>query len=145
MPGADRTWPTGRRALLAAAVATSAWLALRVVNRATRRVAGRSMRPTLDDGDLVLTLPSWARDLRTGRVVVVRDPRRPERATVKRIAATEGGWASLPDGPGRVPPDRVAVRGDDPSASTDSRSYGPVPVDLVERHVVARLWPPRPL
>lgn len=131
--------------LLAAAAAAAGWLTLRVLNRATRRVAGHSMRPTLQDGDLVLTVPAWVRDLRTGRVVVVRDPRRPERSTVKRVAATEGGWASLPDGPGRVPRDRIAVRGDDPSASTDSRSYGPVPVDLVERHVIARLWPPRPL
>lgn len=121
------------------------WLTLRALNRATRRVVGHSMRPTLDDGDLVLTLPSWLRDLRTGRVVVVRDPRHPERSTVKRITATEGEWAGLPDGPGRVPGARIAVRGDDLSASTDSRSYGPVPVDLVERHVVARLWPPRPL
>lgn len=145
MPGVHRTWPTGRRALLAAVVAAVGWLTLRVLSRVTRRVAGHSMRPTLEDGDLVLTLPAWARHVRAGRVVVVRDPRRPERSTVKRVAATTGRWASLPDGPGPVPRDRIAVRGDDPTASTDSRAYGPVPVDLVERHVIARLWPPRPL
>lgn len=151
----DRTWSTGRTGATAVLIRTLSvlalgvltlgglWLALRALNQATRRVAGGSMRPALDDGDLVLTLPAWVREPRVGDVVIVRDPRRPERATVKRIAAVEDDWASLPDGPARVPRDRIAVRGDDPTASTDSRTYGTVPGDLVERHVIARLWPPR--
>lgn len=119
------------------------WALLRTVNAVTRRVTGGSMHPTLRDGDLVLTVPAWFRELRPGQVVILADPRRPERRTIKRITATAGQWASLPQGPGRVPPHRIAVEGDDAAASTDSRTYGTVSDDLVERHVVGRLWPPR--
>lgn len=146
MTGNRRTWPTGRTVAVAALVGLTlgvGWLLVRGLRNAARRVSGGSMHPTLSDGQVVLTLPAWARELLPGRIVIVRDPRRPERQTVKRIDATAGGWATLPDGPGQVPRDHVAVRGDDPAASTDSRTFGPVPVDLVERHVVARLWPPR--
>lgn len=138
-------WSTGRPAVLAGLCLALgvAWMTVRALNRASRRVAGDSMRPTLRDGDLVLTLPAWVREVRVGQVVVVPDPRRPDRRTIKRITATAGRWADLPDGPARVPHDRLAVEGDDATASTDSRTYGTVPADVVERHVVARLWPPR--
>lgn len=143
MTGTPRTWSTGRRPLAAALALGGAWLTLRALNRATRRVSGSSMEPTLSDGDLVLTLPSAIRSPREGDVVTIHDPRDPDRVAVKRIVATEGGWASLPGGPGQIPHDHVAVRGDQPWSSTDSRTYGPVPSDLIDRYVVARLWPPR--
>lgn len=141
MPQASRSWSTVRAvpASVAALLAFGAlWATVRALNRATRRVVGDSMRPTLRDGDLVLTVPVWVRDLSAGQVVVVRDPHDPTRRTIKRIAATAGDVASLPEGPAEVPRGRVAVVGDDPARSTDSRTYGPVPADQVERHVVLR-------
>lgn len=143
MTETPRTWSTGRRALAAALALGGTWLTLRALNRATRRVSGSSMEPTFADGDLVLTLPASIRTPREGDVVTVHDPRDHERVAVKRVATTEDGWASLPDGPGQVPGDHIAVRGDQPWSSTDSRTYGPVPIDRVDRYVVARLWPPR--
>lgn len=74
-------------------------------------VTGDSMRPTLEPGDRVLAVR--VRRARAGDLVVVRDPRRPERLLVKR-AAVAG-------------PDGVEVLGDNPPASTDSRVFGPVP------------------
>lgn len=70
------------------------------------------MRPTLAPGDRVLALRRW-RALRVGDVVLVRDPRDATRWIVKRCAA--------------VGADVVTLAGDNESASTDSRVFGPVP------------------
>lgn len=69
------------------------------------------MRPTLEPGDRVLAV----RDRRTRPhdVVVVRDPRQPARLLVKRV--------------GEVGEAGAVVLGDNRSASTDSRAFGPVP------------------
>lgn len=75
-------------------------------------VTGDSMRPALEPGDRVIAVR--ARRARAGDLVVVRDPRRPERLLVKRVAA--------------VGPHGVEVVGDNPVASTDSRVFGAVPV-----------------
>jgi signal peptidase I len=52
---------------------------------------------------------------------------------VKRVAALPGD--PVPDGvpgcPGRVPPGRMALLGDNAAVSTDSRTVGLVPVDVV--------------
>lgn len=88
-------------------------------------VAGDSMLPSLRDGDLVLVGRS-AR-CRPGDVIAVRDPRLPSRVVVKRAVRRQpGGWEAL---------------GDNPGASTDSRTFGPVPVDLVVGRVLLRYWP----
>lgn len=100
------------------------WLAALAVNRSLRRVTGRSMLPTLAPGDVVLTSPAWLLRPRVGDLVVVADPRRPERETIKRAVA----WTS----------DGLVVHGDNPAASTDSRDYGPVPRRLVRATVLAR-------
>src|SRR5205823_12371876 len=68
-------------------------------------VAGDSMRPTLEPGDRLVV---WAPGpVRAGDLVAVRDPRNPARTVVKRVAAVGG--------------EGVAVVGDNPDASTDSR------------------------
>ncbi len=94
-------------------------LALTVLSLGSlRRVeaVGDSMLPTLAAGDRLLvvrTLGGWL--VRPGTLVAVRDPR-PEardRVLLKRVRAVEGN--------------RLDVRGDNPSASTDSRTFGFVP------------------
>jgi hypothetical protein len=62
-------------------------------------------------------------------VAALRDPRHPADATllVKRVAA--------------VTPGGVEVRGDNPAASTDSRTFGPVPRALLAGPVLYRYWP----
>ena len=84
------------------------------------------MRPTLEPGDRLLLVRR--RSYRPGAVVALSDPR-DGRLLVKRVVEVAA------DG-------RLVVAGDDPAASTDSRSFGPVPVALVRGQAVRRYGPP---
>jgi nickel-type superoxide dismutase maturation protease len=88
-------------------------------------VEGDSMRPTLEPGDRLLAIR--ARRIRAGQLVVVPDPRRPDRLLVKRVAA--------------VGPAAVSVQGDNAGASTDSRQFGPVSRTAVVGRIVYRYAP----
>jgi nickel-type superoxide dismutase maturation protease len=83
------------------------------------------MRPTLAAGDRLLVL-RWVPP-RVGRLVTLADPRQPGRTIVKRVAGVSTAG--------------VEVVGDDPSASTDSRAFGPVPRSSIRGRVVFRYWP----
>ncbi|MGH8904791.1 MAG: nickel-type superoxide dismutase maturation protease, partial [Egibacteraceae bacterium] len=95
------------------------------VDRVT--VTGLSMAPALLPGDRLLVLRT--RRVRVGDTVVVRDPRDPSFEVVKRVTALS------PDG-------AVTVRGDHAAASTDSRTYGPVPPALIVGRAIYRYAPP---
>lgn len=144
-------------------LAVGAWAAAWVVNRSLRRVTGPSMAPTLLPGDLVVVLPRVLRPPRRGDVVLVRDPRAPERVTIKRLVGLPGevvvvrprvveadGRTVLgrprpargdPDHRWRLGRDRYLVLGDNPPRSTDSRQLGPLPGDLL---VAVARWRIRP-
>lgn len=89
------------------------WLLRR---RRRLRVTGESMLPHLRPGQEVLTLPRrWdGRALQPGDVVVLIHPHQPDTPIIKRVAQI------LPDG-------RLVLLGDNPAASTDSRTFGPIP------------------
>lgn len=75
-------------------------------------------------------------DLRDGRVLVNGQP----------VVVPESVGASLPQSPRitypfTVPPDTVWTMGDNRSASSDSRSYGPDEVKKIIGKVVLRFWP----
>ena len=88
-------------------------------------IAGDSMRPALEAGD-------WAMATARGRVspgdvVVAERPDRSGLEIVKRVAARESdGWILL---------------GDNPEASTDSRSFGPITGREVTGRVRVVYWP----
>jgi hypothetical protein len=90
-------------------------------------VRGRSMEPTLRDGDQLLV--RWGGRPRPGRLVVVRWPGRP--LSVKRAAllADDGWW----------------VERDNSTEGVDSWQAGPVAPPDVVAVVLLRVWPPRRL
>ncbi len=105
--------------LLVAVPVLAALRALDVVE-----VRGRSMAPTLLPGDRLLVMRARPRP---GDVVVAADPRDGRRELVKRVAA--------------VGPHGVTLRGDNPVASTDARTFGDVGTDQVWWRALVRIWP----
>lgn len=90
-------------------------------------VTGPSMAPAIKHGDQLLVRRTRAgRAPRPGTVVVVRLPDGTE--AVKRVVRIGG------DG-------EVWVEGDNPFASTDSRTLGTLPAHAVLGQVMLRLWP----
>ncbi|MEX2532749.1 MAG: S26 family signal peptidase [Nitriliruptoraceae bacterium] len=89
------------------------------------RVAGDSMLPTFGDGALLLTVTARDRAIRERTIVTVDDPRDPPRVIVKRVAFRLD--------------DLVDLRGDNPTASTDSRAFGLLRVSAVTGVVLLRL------
>jgi hypothetical protein len=88
-------------------------------------VSGRSMEPTLYDGDRLLICYGAAP--RPGRLAVVRLPDRP--VAVKRVVGrVDGGWW---------------VERDNPLMGVDSAQVGAIPDEDVVACVVVRLWPLR--
>lgn len=83
----------------------------RVLETFVRRltVEGTSMLPTFVPGERVTAWRRWRR-VRVGDVVVVRDPRNPNRWLLKRCVRKAGS--------------KLDLRGDNPAASTDSRDFG---------------------
>ena len=82
-------------------------------------VRGHSMEPALREGDWLLVLPP-RRVVRSGEVVLVRDPRERSRLLLKRVRD--------------ITPDGVVVHGDHADHSIDSRAFGAVPLaDVVGR------------
>jgi nickel-type superoxide dismutase maturation protease len=85
------------------------------------------MEPTLLPGDRLLLVPSVA--LRRGQIVAVTDPRNPSRLLVKRVAGLDRRTRL------------VSLEGDNPSASSDSRLFGPVARRAVVGRAVYRYAP----
>jgi nickel-type superoxide dismutase maturation protease len=101
-------------------------------------VAGESMLPALRPGDRLLVVQNMR--MRVGDVVALRDPRRPRRTLVKRVAALPGGAVTVAGEVLRAG-DGYVVLGDNLHASTDSRSFGAVPRRLLLGRCVHRYWP----
>ncbi|MGI8982990.1 MAG: nickel-type superoxide dismutase maturation protease [Acidimicrobiales bacterium] len=104
----------------AGAVTVAVWRPLRRVE-----VVGDSMLPALRPGDRLLVVAG--RRARPGDVVAVRDPRA-ARTMVKRVAAVGAGG--------------VTVLGDNPGASTDSRTLGRLEPAAVVGRAFYRYHPP---
>ncbi|MCI0777901.1 MAG: nickel-type superoxide dismutase maturation protease [Chloroflexi bacterium] len=87
-------------------------------------VEGESMTPSVSPGERVFVNRAayWFGPPKAGDLVVLRDPRKPERLLIKRIDEAHGN--------------SFEVAGDNVDASTDSRTFGPVPADLI----LGKVW-----
>ena len=106
--------------LLAAAAVLATRRRLDVVE-----VRGRSMAPALLPGDRLLVARIGSP--RRGAVVLAADPRDPRRELVKRVSGFAAGG--------------VMLSGDNPSVSTDARTFGALPPTAVTWRVIGRYWP----
>ena len=86
------------------------------------------MEPALVAGDWIV-VSSLRRPPRVGEIVLVRDPRDPENLMLKRVAAVTDGLCT--------------VLGDRPDQSTDSRTFGPIPLADVVGRALFRYGPIR--
>lgn len=112
----------GVLAAVGGAVASAAWLDV-------VEVRGRSMEPALLPGDRLL-VERWTyarRPPRPDEVVLTADPRDPRRELVKRVASVLDG--------------EVRIAGDNAAASTDSATFGSVPLLAVRWRALAVCWP----
>lgn len=131
------------------------------------RVDGFSMRPTLDDGEFVLVnrLSYRFGEFRRGDIIVFHFPMDPNQELIKRIiglpgdsvgiangivhvngqAVSETYIAETPNysGDWRVPEGHLFVLGDNRNDSSDSHSWGLLPVENVVGKAVLIYWPPR--
>ena len=114
------------------AAAASVLAGLAVALRPVRRVEveGPSMVPALAPGDRLLVVRTGRRHrnrIGVGDVVVVPDPRQPDRLLVKRVAGATA--------------DHVTLEGDNAAASTDSRTFGPAARTQIWGRAVFRYHP----
>lgn len=155
------------RAALAVAMMVLAVVGLRAEVLEPVRVAGASMAPTLEQGDVVVVNKLDTEPAR-GDLITLRSPQDGERV-LKRVVGVGGDVVAIRDailyvndvevlepyvdhesidalyyGPVTVATGSVLVLGDSRADSIDSRAYGQVSLHDVTGTVVARLWPPGP-
>ncbi len=138
------------------------------INAVTARVLveGFSMRPTLDNGQYVLvnkmafrsSLPEY------GDIIVFHFPVDPNQDFIKRVIGLPGDEIKIGDGKvivngyslgepyiaapplytgeWSVPDGQVFVLGDNRNNSSDSHSWGPVPMENVVGKAILVYWPP---
>ncbi|MEO8042888.1 MAG: nickel-type superoxide dismutase maturation protease [Acidobacteriota bacterium] len=88
------------------------------------RVQGDSMLPTLRDGEVVLISPKAS--VEPGDIVLAKHPYKQSVKMLKRVAAIDDSG-------------RYSLVGDNAGESTDSRTFGTLPVAHIEGKAVCRV------
>jgi len=141
------------------------FLAINAVS-ARNRVDGFSMEPTLHTGEFVIVnkLAYRLGDPTISDVIVFHYPRDPEQEYIKRVIGLPGDHVRIQDGQVYVndqsieepyistppayqsdwvvPEDSLFVLGDNRNNSSDSHTWGPVPMDNVIGKAFFVYWPP---
>lgn len=131
------------------------------------RVDGSSMEPTLHNGEFLIVnkLAYKLGAPQIGDVVVFHFPGNPEQEYIKRVIGLPGDQVVIQNGrvmvngkvlqedyiaappayeaSWQVPEDALFVLGDNRNNSSDSHSWGPVPMDQVVGKAVFVYWPPQ--
>jgi len=106
-----------------------------------------SMKPTLLNGQIVLSVCVESQflgfnSLKRGDIVIARSPADPNTRICKRVLGLPGDIkGDTINNLVHVPQGQVWLEGDNSAVSRDSRSYGPVPLGLVEGKIVWRIFP----
>ncbi len=140
------------------------FLAIELVS-ARVRVEGFSMLPTLQNGELVLVSKISYRfgSIQRGDIVVFRHPLNPRQELIKRVIGLPGDQVRIENGqvilngailvepyisaPPRyngnweVPPGSLFVLGDNRNDSSDSHSWGLLPIENVIGKAILVYWP----
>jgi signal peptidase I len=119
-----------------------------------RKGSGQSMYPTYNPYDYIFaeafSYKYFSRSLKIGDVVIFTSPVNGRELYLKRITALAGDkirpdetvdFNYGDDEYYRIPYGHIWVEGDNKMESLDSRSYGPVPVNLIRYRVAAKIWP----
>jgi signal peptidase I len=130
------------------------------------RVDGMSMEPTLHTGEFVIVNKLAYRfgEPKIGDVIVFRFPRNPEQEYIKRIIGLPGDevmiagrqvkvnglvlsepYIAAPpryESYWKVPEGSLFVLGDNRNNSSDSHTWGPVPMENVVGRAIYVYWPP---
>lgn len=130
------------------------------------RVDGASMEPTLQSGEFVIVnkLAYVFGEPKIGDVIVFHFPVDPEQEYIKRVIGLPGDRVVIENGrvyvngqlleedyiaaspvysnTWDVPPDSLFVLGDNRNNSSDSHSWGPVPMEYVVGKAILIYWPP---
>lgn len=166
----DRPAPSPARQILLEIIQTISlaillFVAINFVS-ARIRVDGQSMQPTFQEGDYVVVnrLAYRFGEIDRGDVVVFPYPLDPQRDLIKRVIGLPGDrvWiangivyvngtplqepylAETPSGDLQervIPEGFVFLLGDNRNDSSDSRSWGPLPVGQIIGRAVFRYWP----
>uniref|UniRef100_A0A453J0Q9 Mitochondrial inner membrane protease subunit 2 n=1 Tax=Aegilops tauschii subsp. strangulata TaxID=200361 RepID=A0A453J0Q9_AEGTS len=75
---------------------------------------------------------------------IARCPSNHKEVFVKRLIGLPGEWIQLPASSEiiKVPQGHCWVEGDNAARSWDSRSFGPIPLGLINGRVTHIIWPP---
>ncbi|XP_010918725.1 uncharacterized protein [Elaeis guineensis] len=120
-------------------------------------VRGSSMHPTFTGsstsfpgslkGDVVLVERFCLQKYKFshGDVIIFRSPTNQKQMFVKRLIALPGDWIQVPESSEilQIQEGHCWVEGDNPASSLDSRSFGPIPLGLVQGRVTHVIWPPQ--
>ncbi|KAJ7071312.1 signal peptidase I family protein [Mycena amicta] len=118
-------------------------------------MTGPSMLPTLAINGEAALENRWSirwnpASIKRGDLITVRSPSDPRRILCKRVIGLPGDIICV-DPTGQkapstehvvIPPGHVWIVGDNAANSRDSRTFGPVPMGLIEGKLIARIWPP---
>lgn len=131
------------------------------------RVDGTSMVPTLQDGEFVLVSKLSYRfsEIARGDIIVFHFPRNPDEDLIKRIIGLPGDRVKIQNnqvfvndvqlsepyiaeepgyaGAWQVEPQTLFVLGDNRNNSSDSHSWGLLPIEKIVGKAVLIYWPPR--
>lgn len=105
--------------------------------------SGSSMEPTIASNDILITehISVHTDNIRRGDIVIAKCPNNPKQYICKRVVAVHGDHLISGFLARKIPKGHVWLEGDNKENSTDSRSYGPVPLGLVRGRAVCRVYP----